>query len=61
LSLSVPVGFPDDVVRLPLRPERTMRYLVAHREEDSRASVRAFAAFAARHRGDVAPGDAEPA
>jgi hypothetical protein len=55
------VGFPDDVVRLPLRPERTMRYLVAHREEDSRASVRAFAAFAARHRGEVAPGDAEPA
>ena len=61
LSLSVPVGFPDDVVRMPLVPERTMRYLVAHREEDARASVRAFAAFAARHRGDAAARDAEPA
>jgi hypothetical protein len=38
-----------------------MRYLVAHREEDSRASVRAFAAFAARHRGAVGPLDVEPA
>jgi DNA-binding transcriptional LysR family regulator len=61
LALSVPVGFPDDVVRLPLLPERTMRYMVAHRVEDARASVRAFAAFAARHRGDAAPRDAEPA
>jgi DNA-binding transcriptional LysR family regulator len=61
LSLSVPVGFPDDVVRLRLLPERTMRYLVAHRAEDARASVRAFAAFAARHHGDAAESDAAPA
>jgi DNA-binding transcriptional LysR family regulator len=61
LSLSVPVGFPEDVLRLRLLPERTMRYMVAHRAEDARASVRAFAAFAARHHGGAAERDAEPA
>jgi len=61
LALSVPVGFPDDVVRLPLRPEPAMRYQVAHRAEDGRAAVQAFAAFAARHHGDRAAGDADRA
>jgi DNA-binding transcriptional LysR family regulator len=61
LSLSVPVGFPEHVVQLPLRPRRTMHYLVAHRAEDASAAVRAFAAFAARHRGGPETGDAGPA
>jgi DNA-binding transcriptional LysR family regulator len=51
LSLSVPVGFPDEVACLRLVPEATMRYEVVHRVDVGTPAVRAFAAFAARHRG----------
>lgn len=54
-------GLAEASARLRLLPERAMRYLVAHRAEDARASVRAFAAFASRHHGDAAERDAEPA
>ena len=61
LALSVPVGFPADVVRLALLPEQVMRYFVAHRAEDARPAVRAFAAFAARHARGQATADAASA
>lgn len=58
LALSVPVGFPPEIVRLELVPEPTMRYEVVHRADAGTAAVRAFAAFAARHRGEPAAGHA---
>jgi DNA-binding transcriptional LysR family regulator len=49
LSISVPTGFPDGVVRVPLLPPATMSFQVVHRTDAGTAAVRAFAAFATRH------------
>ena len=49
LSVSVPTGFPGDVVQVPLVPSAEMAYQVVHRADAGTAAVRAFAAFAARH------------
>jgi DNA-binding transcriptional LysR family regulator len=49
LSISVPTGFPEGVVRRELVPRATMAYQVVHRTDAGTAAVRAFAAFAARH------------
>jgi DNA-binding transcriptional LysR family regulator len=49
LSISVPTGFPDGVVRVPLVPPASMAFHVVHRSDAGTAAVRAFAAFAARH------------
>ena len=53
LSLSVDVGFPDSVRRVPLAGDHTMRYQVIHRTDVGTTAVRAFAAFAARHAADA--------
>jgi DNA-binding transcriptional LysR family regulator len=53
LSISPQVGFPHDVVQVPLEPRRTMAYQVVHRTDVGTAAVRAFAAFAARHASDA--------
>jgi DNA-binding transcriptional LysR family regulator len=49
LSISVPTGFPNGVVEIPLVPPAVMTFQVVHRADAGTAAVRAFAAFAARH------------
>jgi DNA-binding transcriptional LysR family regulator len=49
LSISVPTGFPDGVVGVPLVPPAAMTFQVVHRTDAGTAAVRAFAAFAVRH------------
>ncbi len=49
LTVSIDVGYPDEVARVPLVPPASMQYQVVHRTDVGRAAVRAFAAFAARY------------
>jgi DNA-binding transcriptional LysR family regulator len=49
LTVSIDVGYPDEVARVPLVPPASMHYFVVHRTDVGTAAVRAFAAFAARH------------
>ncbi len=49
LAVTVDVGFPPDVVRIPLVPEPTMSFEVAHRADVATPAVRAFATFTERH------------
>jgi DNA-binding transcriptional LysR family regulator len=49
LTVSIDVGYPDEVVRVPLVPPASMHYDVVHRTDVGTAAARAFAAFAARH------------
>jgi hypothetical protein len=49
LTVSIDVGYPDEVARVPLVPPASMHYDVVHRTDVATAAVRAFAAFAARH------------
>jgi DNA-binding transcriptional LysR family regulator len=49
LTVSIDVGYPNEVARVRLVPEESMRYAVVHRTDVGTAAVRAFAAFAARH------------
>jgi DNA-binding transcriptional LysR family regulator len=47
LSVTVPVDFPEGVLRIPLVPHRTMPFYFVQRAETNRSAVRAFARFAA--------------
>ncbi|MGZ4187526.1 MAG: LysR family transcriptional regulator [Solirubrobacteraceae bacterium] len=49
LTVSIDVGYPDDLAGVPLVPTASMHYDVVHRTDVATAAVRAFAAFAARH------------
>jgi DNA-binding transcriptional LysR family regulator len=49
LTVSIDVGYPDEVARVQLVPPASMHYDVVHRTDVGTAAVRAFAAFAARH------------
>jgi DNA-binding transcriptional LysR family regulator len=49
LTVSLDVGYPDEVARVQLVPPASMHYDVVHRTDVGTAAVRAFAAFAARH------------
>lgn len=49
LSVTVPVDFPDRVVRIPLVPRRTLPFVFVQRAETSRAAVRAYVDFAVEH------------
>jgi LysR family hca operon transcriptional activator len=49
LTVSIDVGYPDEVARVQLVPPASMHYFVVHRTDVGTAAVRAFAAFAARH------------
>ena len=49
LTVSIDVGYPDEVARVRLIPTASMHYDVVHRTDVGTAAVRAFAAFAARH------------
>lgn len=49
LTVSIDVGYPDEVARVRLVPAQSMCYAVVHRTDVGTAAVRAFAAFAARH------------
>ena len=47
MSVTVPVDFPEGVVRIPLVPPRTLPFYFVQRAETNRSTVRAFARFAA--------------
>jgi hypothetical protein len=49
LTVSINVGYPDEVARVQLVPPASMDYDVVHRTDVGTAAVRAFAAFAASH------------
>lgn len=49
LTVSIDVGYPDEVARVQLVPAASMHYDVVYRTDVGTAAVRAFAAFAARH------------
>jgi LysR family transcriptional regulator, benzoate and cis,cis-muconate-responsive activator of ben and cat genes len=49
LTVSIDVGYPDEVLGVQLVPPRSMHYDVVHRTDVGTAGVRAFAAFAVRH------------
>jgi DNA-binding transcriptional LysR family regulator len=49
LSVTVPVDYPDGVVRVPLVPVRLLPFEFVQRAETNRAAVRAYAEFAREH------------
>jgi DNA-binding transcriptional LysR family regulator len=49
LTVSIDVGYPPEVVRIPLVPSASMQYCVTHRTDVATPAVRAFAAFAERY------------
>ncbi len=49
LSVTVPMDFPERVVRIPLVPRRTLPFVFVRRADSGRAVVRAYGAFAAEH------------
>ena len=49
LSVSVPVDYPESVVRIPLVPARALPFEFVQRAETNRSAVRAYARFAAAH------------
>jgi DNA-binding transcriptional LysR family regulator len=49
LTVSIDVGYPDEVVCVQLVPAASMHYDVVYRTDVGTPAVRAFAAFAARH------------
>jgi DNA-binding transcriptional LysR family regulator len=49
LTVSIDVGYPNDVACVQLVPSASMHYDVVHRTDVGTAAVRTFAAFAARH------------
>jgi hypothetical protein len=51
ISLSVDVGYEDDVRCVRLAGDHSMRYEIVHREDVVTGALRAFVAFAARHVG----------
>jgi DNA-binding transcriptional LysR family regulator len=46
LSVTVPVDYPEGVVRVPLVPPRTLAFEFVQRTETNRAAIRAYARFA---------------
>jgi hypothetical protein len=60
LSVTVPVDYPEGVVRVPLVPARTLPFAFVQRAETDRSAVRAYARFAAEqlptaYRAGIAP------
>lgn len=49
LSVTIPVDFPDGVVRIPLVPARTLPFEFVQRAQTNRAALRAYARFALEH------------
>jgi DNA-binding transcriptional LysR family regulator len=61
LSVSIPVDYPDRVVRIPLVPTRTLAFEFVQRAETNRSAVRAYARFAVEYLANEAcPPDIEP-
>lgn len=49
LSVTVPVDYPEGVVRVPLVPRATLPFEFVQREETNRAAIRAYERFAVQH------------
>lgn len=60
LSVTVPVDYPDGVVRVPLVPPRTLPFFFVQRAETNRAAVRAYARFAKEHLAQAYDGSMPP-
>jgi DNA-binding transcriptional LysR family regulator len=49
VSVTVPIDFPEGIVRIPLIPPRTLPFFFVQRAETNRSAVRAYERFAVEH------------
>jgi DNA-binding transcriptional LysR family regulator len=60
LSVTVPVDFPNGVVRIPLVPTRTLPFDFVQRHETNRSALRAYVEFAVAHMAERVYADGIP-